>query len=99
MTTTLIHNAELIATFDDAERELRHASIRLEDDRIAAIGPAEELTEERAGPADVVIDARGHVILPGLVNTHHHFYQTLTRNLPAGQNAELFDWLVTHYPI
>ncbi|MEG3116116.1 8-oxoguanine deaminase [Salinicola sp. 4072] len=99
MTTTLIRNAELIATFDDAERELRNASIRLEDDRIAAIGPAEALTEERAGPADVVIDARGHVILPGLVNTHHHFYQTLTRNLPAGQNAELFDWLVTHYPI
>ncbi|OLO09392.1 8-oxoguanine deaminase [Salinicola sp. MH3R3-1] len=99
MTTTLIHNAELIATFDDTQRELRNASIRLEDDRIVAIGPAETLAEERAGPADVVIDARGHVLLPGLVNTHHHFYQTLTRNLPAGQNAELFDWLVTHYPI
>ncbi|WP_322528273.1 8-oxoguanine deaminase [Salinicola sp. LHM] len=95
MTTTLIRNAELIATFDDAEREIPNASLRLEDDRIVAVGPADELD----GPADIVIDARGHILLPGLVNTHHHFYQTLTRNLPAGQNAELFDWLVTHYPI
>lgn len=95
MTTTLIHNADWIATFDDAEREIPNASLRLEDDRIVAVGPADELD----GPADIVIDARGHILLPGLVNTHHHFYQTLTRNLPAGQNAELFDWLVTHYPI
>jgi len=95
LTTTLIHNADWIATFDDAEREIPNASLRLEDDRIVAVGPADELD----GPADIVIDARGHILLPGLVNTHHHFYQTLTRNLPAGQNAELFDWLVTHYPI
>ncbi|MHB0774948.1 8-oxoguanine deaminase [Halomonas sp. WWR20] len=95
MTTTLIRNAERIVTFDDTDRELTNASIRLEDNRIVAIGPAEAL----AGPADVVIDARGHVLIPGLVNTHHHFYQTLTRNLPAGQDAELFDWLVAHYPI
>ncbi|GHB13115.1 8-oxoguanine deaminase [Salinicola rhizosphaerae] len=96
---TLIRDAELIATFDDAQRELRHASLLIEDDRIAAIGSATEITAGLHKPVDRIIDARGHVILPGLVNTHHHFYQTLTRNLPAGQNAELFDWLVTHYPI
>ncbi|WP_251975945.1 8-oxoguanine deaminase [Salinicola avicenniae] len=99
MTTTLIRDAELIATFDDDARELRHASLLIEDDRIAAIGPAMEITVGLKKPIDRVVDARGHVILPGLVNTHHHFYQTLTRNLPAAQNAELFDWLATHYPI
>lgn len=50
-----------------------------------------EVTEE--------IDCSRHVVLPGFVNTHHHFYQTLTRNLPAAQDAKLFDWLVYHYPI
>ena len=50
-------------------------------------------------PDDEVIDCSRHVVVPGFVNTHHHFYQTLTRNLPAGQNAKLFEWLVYHYPI
>jgi 8-oxoguanine deaminase len=62
---------------------------------IEAVGPTRELSAE----ADEVIDVRGLVLLPGLVCTHHHFYQTLTRNLPQAQNAELFDWLVAHYPI
>lgn len=48
---------------------------------------------------DEIIDMRGHLAVPGLVNTHHHLYQTLTRGLPAAQNAELFDWLTTQYPI
>jgi len=62
---------------------------------IEAVGPTRELSAQ----ADEVIDARGLVLLPGLVCTHHHFYQTLTRNLPQAQDAELFDWLVAHYPI
>jgi 8-oxoguanine deaminase len=62
---------------------------------VEAVDPTSELTAQ----ADEVIDARGLVLLPGLVCTHHHFYQTLTRNLPQAQNAELFDWLVAHYPI
>jgi len=62
---------------------------------VEAVGPTSELTAQ----ADEVVDARGLVLLPGLVCTHHHFYQTLTRNLPQAQNAELFDWLVAHYPI
>ena len=62
---------------------------------IEQIGPTEQLPQQ----ADRVIDARNMIILPGLVNTHHHFYQTLTRNLPATQNANLFQWLRVHYPI
>ena len=51
-------------------------------------------------PADArVIDCSRHVVIPGLVNTHHHFYQTLTRNIPAVQNVELFDWLVHLYDV
>jgi cytosine/adenosine deaminase-related metal-dependent hydrolase len=65
------------------------------DRAIAAVGPAAELTPD----ADRVIDARNLVILPGLVNTHHHFTQTLTRAVPRAQNAGLFEWLVTLYPI
>ena len=62
---------------------------------VEAVGPTAELTAD----ADEVVDARGLVLLPGLVCTHHHFYQTLTRNLPQAQDAGLFDWLVAHYPI
>ncbi len=49
--------------------------------------------------ADEVLDLKGHIVLPGLVNTHHHFYQTLTRAVPAAQDANLFNWLKTLYPI
>jgi cytosine/adenosine deaminase-related metal-dependent hydrolase len=62
---------------------------------IEAVGATSELTAH----ADEVIDARGLVLLPGLVCAHHHFFQTLTRNLPVAQDAGLFDWLVAHYPI
>ncbi len=62
---------------------------------IEAVGPTAELTAQ----ADEVIDARGLVLLPGLICTHHHFFQTLTRNLPQAQDVGLFDWLVAHYPI
>jgi cytosine/adenosine deaminase-related metal-dependent hydrolase len=97
--TLLIHNARCIATFDDANpsraRELRDASVLVQGHRIAAIGPAADLPQT----ADTVIDARGHLVMPGLVNTHHHMYQSLTRAIPAVQDAELFSWLRGLYPI
>ncbi|HEU5199219.1 MAG TPA: 8-oxoguanine deaminase, partial [Ktedonobacterales bacterium] len=62
---------------------------------IQQIGPTDALPQE----ADQIIDARNMLIIPGLVNTHHHFYQTLTRNLPAAQDSNLFNWLRIHYPI
>ena len=95
MTTLLIRNAHTIATQNDAGDELHNASILLQDGLIASIGPAHELPDT----ADEVIDARGHLVVPGLVNTHHHMYQSLTRAVPAVQNAELFGWLRGLYPI
>ena len=95
MTTLLIRNAHTVATQNDAGDELHNASILLQDGLIAAIGPAHELP----ATADEVIDARGHLVVPGLVNTHHHMYQSLTRAVPAVQNAELFGWLRGLYPI
>ena len=93
--TLLIRDAELVATMDDGRRELRRASVLIRGCAIEAVGPAAELPRE----ADRVIDARGHVVVPGLVNTHHHMYQSLTRAVPAAQDAELFGWLRTLYPI
>ena len=99
MPTLLIRNADCVATFDHPDpnqsRELRQASVFIRDQRIEAIGPATELPTT----ADEVIDARGHLVLPGLVNTHHHMYQSLTRAIPQAQNAELFGWLRALYPI
>jgi len=64
-----------------------------------ACGPTDSLAPEWLERATEVIDARGHVVIPGLVNTHHHMFQSLTRAIPAAQNAELFGWLRTLYPI
>ena len=95
MTTLLINNAHTIATLNDAGDELRNASIYVRDNRIEAIGPAAELPHT----ADKVINAQHHVVIPGMVNTHHHMCQSLTRAIPAVQNAELFSWLTGLYPI
>ena len=91
----LIRDAALVATFDAQGREIAGGSVFIVDNAIAAVGPAAELPQH----ADRVIDARNLTILPGLVNTHHHFTQTLTRALPQAQDAGLFDWLVALYPI
>lgn len=95
MSTLLIHNAHTVATQDDARSELHNTSVLVRDRQIAAIGPTHMLPHT----ADVVIDARHHLLIPGLVNTHHHMYQSLTRAIPAVQNAELFGWLRGLYPI
>ena len=99
MKTLLIRNAHCVATFDHADplraRELRDASVFVRGNRIESIAPATE-----AQPAaDEVIDARGHLVMPGLVNTHHHMYQSLTRAVPGVQDAELFSWLGGLYPL
>jgi cytosine/adenosine deaminase-related metal-dependent hydrolase len=95
MSTLLIRNAQTIATQDDSQTELHNASVFVRDQWIEAIGPAEDLPTT----ADTVIDARHHVLIPGLINTHHHMYQSLTRAIPAVQNSELFGWLRGLYPI
>jgi cytosine/adenosine deaminase-related metal-dependent hydrolase len=93
--TLLIRDAALIATCDGERRELASASILIRGNRIEAIGPAAALPQA----ADEVIDARGHLVVPGLINTHHHMYQSLTRAIRAVQDAELFSWLRGLYPI
>ncbi len=95
MKTTLFKNALAVATMDDARREIRNGSVLVEGKRIKAVGLAHEISQY----ADEIIDATGHVILPGLINTHHHMYQTLTRVVPAAQDASLFGWLKALYPI
>lgn len=95
----LIKNATCIATMDDASTEWRDASILIDGPKIVAAGPTHSLPPELLAQATNVIDATGHVVIPGLVNTHHHMYQSLTRAIPAAQNAELFTWLRTLYPI
>jgi cytosine/adenosine deaminase-related metal-dependent hydrolase len=99
--TLLIRDAEVVVTMDDQRRELRGGSVLLHGPAIAAVWAAGELPADAAAGlgADQVIDARGHAVLPGLVNTHHHMFQSLTRAVPAAQNAELFGWLKTLYPI
>ena len=95
MSTLLIRNAAIVATFDDQGRELSDAGLFIRDGFIEQVGPTSELPST----ADEVLDLSGHAILPGLVNTHHHFYQTLTRAVPGTQDANLFNWLTTLYPI
>jgi cytosine/adenosine deaminase-related metal-dependent hydrolase len=92
----LIEHARCIATCDDRRTRLHDASILIEGPRIAAIGPAAQI---QAPPGTPRIDASRHVVIPGMVNTHHHLYQTLTRVLPEVQNAKLFDWLVGLYEV
>jgi len=95
MATLLVKNANLLATMDDDRREIADGGMFIRDGFIEAIGPSAALPKE----ADSILDLRDHVVLPGLVNTHHHFYQTLTRAVPAAQDANLFHWLKTLYPI
>ena len=75
--------------FQFKSAKTRGASVLARDHLIESIGPAAELP----ATADEVIDARGHLVMPGLVNTHHHMYQSLTRAIPKVQEAELFSWL------
>ena len=95
----LIKNAACIATLDDQRRELKNASVFIRDGLIDYIGAAQDLPPALATQANEVIDAQHHLVTPGLVNTHHHMYQSLTRAIPAVQNAELFGWLRGLYPV
>ena len=92
--TLLVRHAELLATMDDGDGRPGRRRLVV-GNVIRQVGPTAELP----ATADEVIDARGMVVLPGLINTHHHFYQTLTRDVPAAQDANLFTWLGALYPI
>ncbi len=95
MASLLVSNAMVLVTMDDARREIADGGLYAEDGLITAVGTADQLP----ATADIVLDATDHVVLPGLVNTHHHLYQTLTRAVPAAQDAGLFGWLQALYPV
>lgn len=92
MGSLLIQNAWAVVTCDDGDSLLQNANILIQDGVIAYMGPEPRTAEE-------VLDASGCIVYPGLVNTHHHLYQTFSRNLPQVQNLELFDWLTALYEI
>jgi cytosine/adenosine deaminase-related metal-dependent hydrolase len=96
MATLLVKNAHTLVTMDAQRREISNGALYLDGPVIEQVGPTDTLPST----ADDVLDLKGrHLLMPGLINTHHHFYQVLTRAVPAAQNCELFDWLKTLYPI
>ena len=92
MSSLCIKNASVIVTCDDQDSVLENSSILIEDGVIRSIG-------QQTFSADEILDASGCMVYPGLINTHHHLYQTFSRNLPQVQNMELFEWLTTLYEI
>ena len=95
MGTLLIRNAAVLVTMDEHRREMPGGGLFIRDGFIEQVGFTVDLPEQ----ADEILDMTDHIVLPGLINTHHHFYQTLTRVIPAAQNSNLFNWLKTLYPI
>ena len=92
MSSLCIKNASVIVTCDDQDSVLENSSILIEDGVIRSIG-------QQTFSANEILDASGCMVYPGLINTHHHLYQTFSRNLPQVQNMELFEWLTTLYEI
>jgi cytosine/adenosine deaminase-related metal-dependent hydrolase len=95
MPTLLVKNAQVLVTMDNHRHEIEDGGIFIKDGFIEEVGKSDQLPSK----ADQILDLKGHIVLPGLVNTHHHFYQTLTRVVPDAQDANLFNWLKTLYPI
>ncbi|HET9260828.1 MAG TPA: 8-oxoguanine deaminase [Acidimicrobiia bacterium] len=93
MSSLLVKNATVLVTMDG--REISDGAMYIEDGRIVNVGDTLDLP----AVADEIVDLAGHIVIPGLVNTHHHLYQTLTRVFPGAQDVGLFDWLRTLYPV
>jgi len=104
MATLLVQNADVLVTMDADRREIKDGALLVKDNAIQTVGTTSEVEAWLAGqptlsPPDHTINAKGTVVLPGLVNCHHHLYQTLTRTVGTGGGMVLFDWLRTLYPI
>lgn len=96
MSSILIKNIKELITMDDQKNRYKNVDVLIEGPKIKEIGKDLKINEDKI---DEIIDGDGYYVFPGLINTHHHFYQTLTRNLPKAQGVELFDWLKYLYPI
>ncbi len=92
----LINNADLIATFDSQGREIRNGYLLITGKQIEEVGPMETWSNRSV---EKMIDATGKIVLPGLINVHHHLFQTLTRVLPSNQKGDIFEWLKVLYPL
>ena len=99
----ILRHAERVVTMDAQRREIADGAVVVDGPAIAWVGTSDALPpawrEAAASGAAEVIDLPGHVLMPGLVNTHHHMYQSLTRAVPAAQDAELFGWLENLYQL
>lgn len=95
MSTLLVRSVDCLVTMDPSRREIVDGGLFVRDGVIEAVGSTSELPSQ----ADEILDLSGHVVIPGLINTHHHFYQNLTRAVSAAQDSLLFGWLQTLYPI
>jgi len=95
MSTLLVKNAHVLITMNGQRQTIPAGGLFARDNVIEQVGPTADLPEG----ADVVIDAAGTAVLPGLINTHHHFFQTLTRCMPGAQDHEFFDWWLRLLPI
>lgn len=95
MATILLKNALRVVTMNDRREELEGGWVLVRGREVVAVGAASDPLPQ----ADAVQDMSGHVVMPGMVNTHHHMYQTLTRVIPAAQDSSLFGWLQALYPI
>ncbi|MGB9674310.1 MAG: 8-oxoguanine deaminase [Anaerolineales bacterium] len=95
MTTLLVRNASILVTMDDQRSEIKDGGLFIRDGIIQQVGKTDQVNQT----ADEILDLSGYIVLPGFINTHHHFYQTLTRVVPNAQNGNLFTWLKTLYPI
>ncbi len=93
--TMLVKNATVMVTMDAGRREINDGGIYIEDGVIKQVGPTSSLPKT----AEEVLDLKGHILLPGLVNTHHHLYQHLTRVVPAAQDGNVWNWLKVLYPM
>lgn len=99
MPLILIDQARVLVTMDDSRREIENGAVLVRDNVVEAVGDSEEIRRGLEIEPELYIDVSGCVVIPGLVNCHHHLFQTLTRSLATGQGKSLFDWLKTLYPI
>ncbi len=98
MGSCLLLHADVLVTMDPATGEIPDGAVLVRDGFVVQVGTSADLAP-LADRVDDVVDLQGCVAMPGLINTHHHMYQTLTRALPAAQDAELFGWLQALYPV
>jgi cytosine/adenosine deaminase-related metal-dependent hydrolase len=102
MSLVLIYNVKVLVTMDDERREIENGAIVIRDNVIEMLGSSDQVHRELSSQAlqpQQTIDASGCILMPGLVNCHHHLYQTLTRSIGTAEGKSLFDWLQTLYPI